>query len=276
MGLPVQVRQEFWLAQCCCAATGCSLRSVVNDVSRGEVPRNLRDLAFDADGNVWAASDNDIEEFAQGIWFRDAATGVWTQVNRTTAPPQTMLKNRVRAILPRDNEVWIGYRGAGVHRWNLGADGKPLTSDDGTWSLYSSEQESARRIISDQVTRLGAHGSIIWVGTAGGLSLIDADLDFVTNIGVSPERLPMPIVNDLLPVADGGAWVATSSQGKGGGVTRMTPTEDGFSYTTYGPPDLPQPNVEAIALDPDGWAVWLATNRGSRSPRSAQSPRVGR
>ncbi len=254
--------REFWLAQCCCASAGCSLRSVLDNVSSGNPPRNLRDLAFDGDGNLWAASDNDIEEYAQGIWFRDAATGAWTQVTLTTAPPQTMQSNRVRAILPRNDEVWIGYREKGVHRWNLGPDGKPRTSDDGTWALYSTEQETSRRIISDQVTRLSARGSVIWVGTAAGLSLIDADLEFVTNIGPSSERRLMPFVNDLLPVADGGAWVATSSQGKGGGVTRMTPTEDGFSYTKYEPPDLPHPNVEALALDPDGWAVWLGTNRG--------------
>ena len=112
------------------------------------------------------------------------------------------------------------------------------------------------------MTRLGARGSVIWVGTAAGLSLIDADLDFVTNIGPSPDRVPLPIINDLAPVADGGAWVASSSQGRGGGVTRMTPNENGFGYTTYGPPDLPHPNVESLALDPDGWTVWLGTNRG--------------
>ena len=54
-----------------------------------------------------------------------------------------MQSNRVRAILPRNDELWIGYREKGVHRWNLGSDGKPLTSDDGTWSLYSTEQEPA-------------------------------------------------------------------------------------------------------------------------------------
>jgi len=69
-----------------------------------------------------------------------------------------MLDNQVRAILPRNGELWIGYRDRGLHRWDLGSDGKPLTSDDGAWTLYSTtEQESERRIVSDQVTRLAAH-----------------------------------------------------------------------------------------------------------------------
>ena len=48
---------------------------MLDNVVSGNPPRNLRDLAFDGDGNLWAASDNDIEEYAQGIWFRDAVTG---------------------------------------------------------------------------------------------------------------------------------------------------------------------------------------------------------
>jgi ligand-binding sensor domain-containing protein len=255
-------QEEFWLAQCCCGAQGCSLRFVENNVSRGQTPRNLRDLAFDARGNLWAASDNDIEEQAQGIWFRDASTGAWTWVTLSTAPQETMRSNRVRAILPWNGELWIGYREKGVHRWYLGPDGKPLTPDDGNWTLYAVEEVARRRIVSDQVTRLAVQGSTIWVGTAAGVSLIDADLDHVTNIGPGFDRLPLPVVNALLPVADGGAWVATGTEGKGGGLTRMSPTEDGFSYVTYGPPDLPHPNVETLALDPDGWTVWIGTNRG--------------
>jgi len=42
VGLPLQVGREFWLAHCCCEATGCSLQSIRDGVSTYDLPRNLR------------------------------------------------------------------------------------------------------------------------------------------------------------------------------------------------------------------------------------------
>jgi len=264
----------LWMAHCCCGASGCDLRLVQGEQTLVQEPRNLRDLVFDADGNLWAASDNDQEAYAQGVWFRDAQTGEWTPITISTAPPGTMMSNRVRAVLPLGEDLWIGYRERGLHRWNLGPDRKPLSGDDGTWALYSTGSVFARRIISDAVTRLAARGNVVWVGTAAGLSVIDLDTDEIRQVGPGFDRLPMPQVSALLPVADGGAWVATGLQGRGGGITRLAPTETGFSFTTYGPPDLPNPNVETLALDPDGWSVWIGTARGLA--RLTPTPATGR
>jgi hypothetical protein len=246
---------DLWLAQCCCRETGCSLDLVVEGVTQNDIPRNLRDLAYDEQGNLWGASDNapDQEEHAQGVWFRDAASGQWLQITAENAPQ--LLRQRVRAILPRDGEVWIGYSDRGVHRWNLGPDRKPLTGDGEVWTLYSTES-LGRRLIADNVTRLRARGTRIWVGTTGGLSLIDPDR--VTNIGGGFLGLPASLVNDLIVLADGGAWVATQNAG----LTRLIPQQTGFRFVNYGPPDLPHPNVEALALDSDGRSVWAATSHG--------------
>lgn len=249
---------KLWLAQCCCRATGCDLDLADGDSIVSDVPRNLRDLAYDGDGNLWGASDNavDQEQHAQGVWFRDAATGVWTQYN--TSSESHLLSNRVRAVLPYQGEVWIGYSGRGVHRWNLGADRRPGTGDDGLWTLYSTET-AGRRLIDDSITRLAARGNTLWIGTTAGLSLLDVRTEIVRNISSGPTRLPRPQINAVMPLADGGAWVAT---GQNGGLTRMVPTEGGFEYVHFGPPDVPHPNIETIALDPDGRSLWLGTNRG--------------
>lgn len=247
----------LWLAQCCCGETGCQLRKVVDETMFDQPPRNLRDIVFDADGNLWCASDHapDNEEFAEGLWFMHSATGDWTQITVET-PGAEMLRNRVRAVLPRGRDLWIGYSDRGVHHWDLGPDRIPLTSDDGDWTLYSTEGTTNRRLISDSVTRLAALGSRVWVGTTAGLSLIDpAD---ITNIGAGFFGLPSPIVNDILLLKNGGAYVATQSAG----LTRMTPADGRFEFETWLPPDLPHPNVETLALDPDGRAVWAGTNRG--------------
>jgi hypothetical protein len=220
-------------------------------------PRNLRDLVLDGEGNLWCASDHapGNEELAGGVWFRHAGDETWTQITVDT-PGAELLRNRVRAVLPRGRYLWIGYSDSGVHQWDIGPDRLPLTADDGAWVLYSVDSVPQRRLISDDVTRLAALDDRVWVGTTAGLSLIDATR--VTNIGAGFFGLPSPIVNDLILLRDRGAWVATA----GAGLTRMTPKGTQFDFETFRPPDLPHPNVESIVLDPDGRTVWAGTTRG--------------
>lgn len=245
---------DLWFAQCCCKETGCDLDRLTAGLFESAPPRNLRDLAYDDLGNLWGASDQapDAVQFAQGVWMRTPA-GVWSQYRTDTTGSQ-MLSNRVRALAPVGRVLWLGYTDGGVHRWDLGADRVPLTGDD-TWFLYSTET-TGRRLISDAITKIVAGGSRVWVGTTGGLSLIDPGR--VTNFGTGFDRLPTPPVNAILPVSDGGAWVATAQ----GGIVRMIPDGAGFVFTRYGPPDLPHPNVEVLLLDPDGRSVWAGTSRG--------------
>ncbi len=246
---------DLWFAQCCCRETGCDLDRLSQGSFEASPPRNLRDLAYDDLGNLWGASDQapDAVQFAEGVWMRHASSGEWSQF-RTDTPGSQMLANRVRALCPVGRILWLGYTDAGVHRWDLGADRIPLSADD-TWFLYTTET-AGRKLISDAITRIESQGSRIWVGTTGGLSLIDPGR--ITNFGAGFDRLPTPQVNDVLPVSDGGAWVATSQ----GGIVRLTPEEEGFVFTRYGPPDLPHPNTEVLALDPDGRTVWAGTSRG--------------
>ncbi|MDM7914834.1 MAG: two-component regulator propeller domain-containing protein, partial [Candidatus Eisenbacteria bacterium] len=244
-----------WLAQCCCGASGSCELSFKNGPSREYLePRNVRDLALDEQGRIWAGSYNDDDQWAEGIYMRPANGSDWQQF--TVASTGTMLSNRVRAIIPYRGEVWIGYAQAGVHRWNPGADGVYGTVDD-TWTLYSTETPG-RTLLSDGVTRIAPQGSKIWIGTAGGISIVDLETGAITQIGQAYDRLPSSQVNFLLPTDDGGAWVSTFQSG----LTRMTPEGSFFTFTTYTPPDLPNPNVETLAIDPDGRSLWIGTSRG--------------
>lgn len=246
----------IWIAHCCCSdVDGCPLELLQGGNLNQEAPHNLRDMAYDEAGNLWGASYHELApEFAQGVWMRSAASGEWMQFS-TDTPGAQILANRVLAIRPVGREVWIGYADQGVHRWDLGADGIPLTTDD-SWIHYGKSEPVGRQLLSDNIRVIVSSGSRVWIGTDNGLTIVNPE--GIQNIRPGFNRLPAPIVNAILPLPDGGGWVALKDYG----LTRISISEGVFTFVSYGPPDLPNPDVESMALDPDGRSVWAGTARG--------------
>ncbi len=235
---------------------------------------NAFDLAPDAEGRIWIATNGQEYTDASGLYRLDpghyppdAASLIRIAVNTSGAELKSDLLNAVAVI---GRQIWIGYPDAGVSRWDLGPDGVPLTEDD-SWAQFTETREGYP-LIGNKVKRIvpGPDGRI-WIGTTAGLSIFE-DPKFV-NIAADG-RLPTAEVNDIVPLDDGGAFVAT----RGGGLTRMTRRAlGGYTYTKYGPPDLPNPTIEAMTLGPDGRTLWLATGRGLASflpPESTPSTQV--
>lgn len=256
---------SVWLAHCCCRQVQdlCRLERISPEAAPVAWPlTNAWDLDADAAGRLWIATWGDQVEYAFGVYRLDPADSTWIQV-RSVTPGAALRSDLVRAVCVDGDRIWIGYEGQGsgrgVSRWRLGADRIPLTADD-VWTHFNTDT-APLALIDDAVKRIerGPDGRI-WIGTTGGLSIFDGTR--MVNIGPGFGRLPTAEVNEIVPLADGGAWVAT----RGGGVTRLTPrTTSGFTYTVYGPPDLPNPNVESMALGADGRTLWLATERGLAS-----------
>ena len=260
-----QASGDIWLAHCCCkeAQDLCGMERLDEQGRFSAWPlTNAWDLDIDAHNRLWVGTWGDQVEYASGVYRLDPADSSWINVQTTTSGA-ALRSNLVKAICVDGDRVWIGYEGQGdgrgVSRWRLGGDGIPLTADD-AWTHFNTDT-TPLALIDDAVKRIerGDDGRI-WIGTTGGLSIFEGTR--VVNIGAGFGRLPTAEVNEIIPLADGGAWVAT----RGGGVTRLTPrTSSGFTYTVYGPPDLPNPNVEAMALGADGRTLWLATERGLAS-----------
>lgn len=264
---------SLWLAHCCCAPAqdACRLEQVDPDGPTFLAIDGVREgSALDEDpaGNLWLSTNSDNVMIQSGIWRLSGSE----RLNVTRAVADSFRSNQVAAILAGDREVWIGYYTAGLSRWRFGPNGVPnLDRDpegnpnppetlDDQWKTFTTVSTGGSIIgNSIRVIRRGADGRI-WIGTTAGISIYDG-LRF-ENIGPRFDRFPSAEILDIATTPDGGAWISC----RNGGITRMTPRpEGGFDYETFGPPDLPNPNVETLVLDPDGRTIWAGTDRGLAS-----------
>jgi len=254
---------SLWLAHCCCTSqtisdTLCGAERVQDEGSDFERLPSVLDawkLSADDQGYVWAATQNDEATRRHGLYRINVATG---QVDNYTHENQpNLVSDNLSSVLVVGRVVWIGYARDGLSAWDLGPDRQP--SADDSWVHYT-QGPLDYNMLSSSVTCLGVGGDgTIWVGSDLGISILNESGAF-DNHGA--EVLPSSYVNAVVPTTDGGAWVATAH----GSLTRMTPkSTGGFDYQTFGPPNLPNPNVEDIAFGPDGRTLWLATDRGVAS-----------
>jgi ligand-binding sensor domain-containing protein len=258
---------SIWLAHCCgtrAQAEGQRIERIEGGERFQTWPvANAVDLTSDGQGRLWIATSGKEYTDAFGLYRLDPSlyppdAASLIQVVGST-PGAALKSDMLNAVAVDGNRVWIGYPDNGVSRWDLGADRQPLTSDD-RWVQFTEALEGGNPLIGNRVKRIvsGSDGRI-WIGTTAGLSIFTDPKFF--NVAADG-RLPTAEVMDIVPMADGGAFVAT----RGGGLTRMTPlSRGGFTYEVYGPPDLPNPTIEAMTLGPDGRTLWLATERGLAS-----------
>lgn len=247
---------DLWLAHCCCNVEGgCVIERRKASNGRFETfPDfgNLWDLDRDNEGRLWAASWSEAADFAYGVGLLDRDS-TWIRFRLENTPQ--IRSNQVRALRAEGNEIWIGYERDGVHRWRLGADGQPGTTDD-SWTLYTTT--TTPPLAGNSVRRIEvAPDGKLWIGTTSGLSIWNGS-SFAT-IGAGFGRLPNGEVAAILPTSEGGGWVAT----KQSGVTRLLPrAQGGYTYETIAAPYLPNPQVDAMVLGLDRRTVWFATERG--------------
>jgi ligand-binding sensor domain-containing protein len=249
--------ESMWLGNCCCRQ---SVEFCYAEVLTPEGTRryseavNTRDMDKDDQGRIWFCSFNDFPEWAFGLTRLDPSDSTWLQVLTTTEGSE-LKSNSIRTLRVDGRFLWIGYAQSGASRWDLGSDREPLTGDD-SWVHYSSD-DSFNRLTTNFVTTIQVGPDAVWIGTSAGATLIEGNNEVLIRPGFG--RLPAGEVMDMLPTPDGGAWVATRRSG----FTRMRPDGRGdFTYETFGPPGLVNPDVETMALDPDGRSLWLGTAWG--------------
>ncbi|MBD3237307.1 MAG: hypothetical protein GF330_11425 [Candidatus Eisenbacteria bacterium] len=253
------VGDQIWFGHCCCP-TPAECPFDILELGPGEVRTvdgvlNIWDSASAADGDVWAASfyEQANEERAAGLFHWDRTSGIWTQYDTETTGG-LLLSNRVPAVAYLEGELWIGSDGLGLTRVTLDGQGElPLSAE--AWTYFSAD--SIDGLPSNSITVLAAGDGALWVGTdAGATRWSDGSW---RSFLPSPYGLPGSDVKDICLTEDGAAWIGVF----GHGVTRISQDAAGtFVFDRFGPPDLVNPDVWALATGIEGRDVWVATNRG--------------
>lgn len=186
----------------------------------------VRSLAVDADGDLWAATGQGVQQFGNGqrpATVYDAAT--------VGIDPAT-----VRVLQPTaDGGMWVGGAGAAFY-------------DGAVWATLPITAELVGDVV--QAIAVDSQGRT-WFGTARGLSIWNGSTLF--NI-TAAQGLPNPDVRAL--VADGDdIWIGSW----GGGLYRFTGGQmEIFTTDNVG---LPSDRISALALAADG-DLLLGADRG--------------
>lgn len=119
-------------------------------------------------------------------------------------------------IEERTNVLWLGTRGGGLHRFNS------LTN---TFELFYVRNDEEKRFIYDDVLSLcmGSNQKL-WVGTSGGLSMLNLSYKPYQFVHYS-ERSGMPnnTVHGIMEDAGGNIWISTNQ-----GLSKLVIAEDVF------------------------------------------------
>lgn len=210
-----------------------------------EAARLVWNLLQDRAGRVWAATEN-------GLYWADPDAPTW-QLEPALAP--NLRSGSVRVLIEdAGGRIWAGSS-SGL--WRTEAFGEPrqpvsLVPPGGSTEPWFAQQDrSVYALHRDSDQR-------IWVGTSGGLHILDADGTPLARYRVA-DGLPGAIVWDIHRHADGSMFI-----GSNGGLMRVIDAGN-VAALRFDPigrrAALPSGMVYAIASDRQG-QLWLTSNRG--------------
>jgi ligand-binding sensor domain-containing protein len=234
-----------WLGHCCCG-TGSSCRgeelAALSDTAAQLATWDVIDMTEGPDGAIWFASVRHEASEGFGVYRIDPATravAAFTAADGLTA-------NSVEALaFDSGGRLWIGYTDDGADMW----------SNPGRLPAVIAHVETAEGLPATRVTALAARDNEMWIGTVSGIAVF-AGTELVRTIAGS--ALPDPLVNALATDGCGRLWVGTPA-----GAAALD--RDGQTLSVVNAqtrPGLAADQVNAIAADRGGAAVWFATAGG--------------
>ena len=214
------------------------------DAAAPEGARLVWSLLQDRAGRVWAATED-------GLYWTASERPTW---RREPALPPSLRSGSARVLLEdQGGRLWVGSS-AGL--WRFDAFGEPrrpvpLARAGAEEPWFAQQDRSVYALHRDSEQR-------IWVGTSGGLHILDPDGTPLARYRVA-DGLPGAIVWDIHRHADGTLYI-----GSNGGLARVADASD-IARLRFEPigrlAGLPSGMIYAIASDRQG-QLWLTSNRG--------------
>ena len=201
------------------------------------------DAEEDAGGSVWIATRGGLSRW-------DRATD---RMVRHDTPGVGHI--RVLRYQARGNALWIGSREAGLLRLDLAS---------GALQRFAHDAADPGSLVDDRVYALYVDGKDrLWVGTDGGLDMLNADgKGFTHHVPSDSDRSSLSDARIRAILADdmGGLWIGTS----GGGLNRLDLASGGFERFRHDPAiasSLANDDVRALLQDAGG-RLWVGTSGG--------------
>ncbi len=233
----------------------------------GTVAENdVRSIALDAEGRVWAATGDGVRYLANGLWmtpggaegmgpaytvFRDPTGGLWVgawnglyRVTMDSLMPTEITGTPIEAMTARRDD-----RGAGVTLFAAGPHGIWRGGTGGGWHKIAGRWQTFVRAI------LPTSDDRLWIGTASGLYLQALNGPQPITVAYSrPDVLLSSNISALTSLHDG-----TTCIGSTGGLDFYRGTKRVRSLAVHD--GLPNRYVQAVAQDGAG-RLWIATKLG--------------
>jgi diguanylate cyclase (GGDEF)-like protein/PAS domain S-box-containing protein len=251
---------------------------------------HVRSLYEDRDGPLWIGTDGDglkrydfgarrFEHFGQRM--RNAlpeplretelrvqailpaeADQLWVGTNlglfrvaRSNGSSRLIAAERdIHALAPAaDGALWLGLHDAGLERFDPATAtasrlGDATRADAALWS------QTVLALTSDRAGRL-------WIGTFGGLNLLDADGITLRRLALAEPGSGVPVstpVRAILEARDGGIWVATHA-----GLWQLESMNEGVArWRLHATGEAPAWRTVYALGEDDAGRIWLSGNRG--------------
>lgn len=243
----------------------------------GLVDNGITAIAVASNGDVWAGTDFGVSVFDGDSYTTYTTTdglGENQIINIKQAPNGDIWLGTLNGVTSISNGIFTSFTlpeipfGGVVHIafdtngdvWMSGGLGGVIVHDGTSFSYVTTTQG----LVSNKIRSVAfGPGSKKWVGTAKGISVLDAD-DQHFEDHTTPFLLPPP--DTLNPVTDvvvdpqGHVWagIYVDYLVTEGGVS----VYDGMSWTQFDMQDgLAGPNVRRLAIDQEG-DVWVTTSSG--------------
>jgi diguanylate cyclase (GGDEF)-like protein/PAS domain S-box-containing protein len=226
------------------------LEATLDPAARGREMRILG-IAPGEDGTLWVSGNRGL--FLLDVQRRSARRIAVTNSDGSTPQGDPYLRSMRRG---RDGSLWIGTFSSGLARYY------PQT---GEWHFYAHQPDDEDSLSHSLVnTIFEDRRGRIWVGTLGGLDLLDPTSGRIRRFHhdpVNPESISGDLVRAVHESEDGTLWVGTHS-----GLNQVREGVDGdIRFVRFGlEQGLPNPTVYGIAEDALG-RLWLSSNNGIAS-----------